>query len=273
MPRAGLLRLTAAVVAALASALTVTTGPSQAVVRVPADTSSGSSVIPTSPTNAAKIFQWGLSDWEDEFIDPLSASWKVSDYAKVRNQNGMLTLEGTSDGQPVVARVGEHARRYGRWEARVRSNYDERGGTPYKVVWELVPLGRGRCGDGITLATYTVGDSAADMSIRGLDGTAFTDQVPVDLENYVWHTYAVEVTPDHISWFADTKVLMTERRPEALAGTRFRIRFRLEPVEGAKMAFTRMQMDWVRYYTLQRPGAFPVDAPEAPQAVDYSPSC
>jgi hypothetical protein len=248
--------------AALASTLTLSAGVSQAV--APGRDASGvDSIVPTSPTNAAKIFQWGLSAWEDEFLDPLSESWAVSDPALVRNQNGMLTLEGTATSGRVTATVATHARRYGRWEARVRSNVEDKGGTPYRVVWELIPGNGDACGDGITLATYTVGDTAADMDIRGRAGAAFTDEVDVDLEQYAWHTYAVEVTRDHISWFADTKVLMTERRPEALSGTRFRMRFRLEPVEGARMDFTRMQMDWARYYTLDRPGALPIDAPAA----------
>ncbi len=273
MPSARLLRFAGAAVAGLASTLALTVGSSAAVLPTTDAAGALDSVVPTSPTNAAKIFQWGLSDWEDEFLEPLSDSWRVSDASRVRNQNGMLTLEGTSSGRRVVAKVRVHARRYGRWEARVRSNVDDRGGTPYRVVWELVPGGRARCGDGITLATYSVGDPAATMDIRGQAGLAFTDQIPADLADYAWHTYAVEVTRDHISWFADTKVLMTERRPEALAGTRFRIRFRLEPVPGAQMDFTRMQMDWVRYYTLARPGALPIDAPEAEESVEFGTSC
>ena len=221
------------------------------------------SVVPTSPTNAGKIFQWGLSDWEDEFIDPLSSeSWTVSHDDRVRNQNGMLTLEGTPTTGRVTATVSTHARRYGRWEARVRSNVEHDGGTPYRVVWELIPARR-TCGDGITLATYTVGDDAADMDIRGRSGAAFTESIETDLDDYAWHTYAVEVTPDHISWFVDTKVMMTERRPEALAGNPFRMQFRLEPVHGKRMDSTRMQMDWVRYYTMDRPNALPIEAPRA----------
>jgi hypothetical protein len=250
--------------AAITSIVTLTAGSSVAAVPGPFADPTSDSVVPTSPTNAAKIFQWGLSAWEDEFILPLSDSWAVSDESLVRNQNGMLTLEGTESSGEVTATVDTHARRYGRWEARVRSNVEDDGGTPYRVVWELIH-GRhgGECGDGITLATYSVGDDAADMDIRGLSGKAFTDEVDVDLEQYAWHTYAVEVTRDHISWFADTKVLMTERRPEALSGRRLRMRFRLEPVAGARMDFTRMQMDWARYYTLDRPGALPIDAPDA----------
>ena len=253
------------------SSLALVTGSGAAAAQA-GPASSPDSVVPTSPTNAAKVFQWGLSSWEDEFLLPLSDSWAVSNEALVRNQNGMLTLEGTADSGAVTATVATHARRYGRWEARVRSDVRDTGGAPYRVVWELIPGNGDACGDGITLATYTVGDPAADMDIRSPAGTAFTDAIALDLGQYAWHTYAIEVTRDHISWFADTKVLMTERRPEALSGTRYRMRFRLEPVEGARMDFTRMQMDWARYYTLDRPGALPIDAPPATED-DFKPTC
>jgi hypothetical protein len=50
------------------------------------------------------------------------------------------------------------------------------------------------------------------------------------------------------------------------------MRFRLEPVAGARMDFTRMQMDWARYYTLDRPGALPIDAPPAVED-DFTTTC
>ena len=257
--------------AALASTLALTTGTGAA-----AATMSGRAgtdyLEPTTPTNAAKVFQWGWSAWEDEFVQtPLSEQWAVSDPSLIRNQNGMLTLEGTATSGEVSATVATHARRYGRWEARVRSDVRDGGGTPYRVVWELVPGPGDRCGDGITLASYAVGDPVAQMDIRTRSGVAFHDTAALDLGDYAWHTYAVEVTRDHISWFVDTEVVMTERRPEALSGRRLRMRFRLAPEYGARMDFTRMQMDWARYYTMARPGALPIEAPAAEPAEFTSP--
>ncbi len=272
MPRARLLHAAGAALAGLASTVVLTAGPSTAAMTVSGAEPGTDSEVPTSPTNAAKVFQWGLAAWKDEFIDPLSTEWAVSDPSLVRNQNGMLTLEGTATSGTVSATVATHARRYGRWEARVRSDVRDSGGTPYRVVWELVP-GRGdRCGDGITLASYSVGDPVAAMDIRTRPGARFTDDASLDLEQYAWHTYAIEVTRDHISWFIDTEVVMTERRPEALSGRWFRMRFRLVPEDGARMDFTRMQMDWARYYTMARPGALPIEAPDA-SPVEFTSSC
>jgi hypothetical protein len=254
------------VLAALTMAVTAVGGAAAAAPGSGPTTPRVDSSVPTSPTNAAKIFQWGSSAYEDEFLLPLSESWAVSDPDHVRNQNGMLTLEGTSNGQPVTATVIDHARRYGRWEARVRSDVRSAGGVPYRVVWELVPRPAEQCDQGITLATYSVDDHLATMDVR-TPSARFTDSAPLDLGSYAWHTYAVEVTRDHVSWFIDTKVVMTERRPEVLSGVRYGMQFRLEPVAGARMDFTRMQMDWARYYTMRRPGVLPVDAPSADETV------
>ena len=268
-------------VAGLVSTVALTTAASTAAVRTSStagdsllsvDTLLSDDVAPTSPTNAAKVFQWGLAAWKDEFIEPLSASWAVSDPARVRNQNGMLTLEGTATSGPVTATVVDHARRYGRWEARVRSDVRHAGGVPYRVVWELVPASGDRCGDGITVATYSVDDAVASMDVRTLGGAAFTDEAALDLGQYAWHTYAIEVTRDHVSWFIDTEVVMTERRPEVLTGTRYRMQFRLVPVVGESVDFTRIQMDWARYYTMERAGLLPLDAPSA-ELGTFTPPC
>ena len=68
-----------------------------------------------------------------------------------------------------------------------------------------------------------------------------------------------------MSWFVDTHVVMTERRPAALTGATYAARFRLVGTPGAQMNPGRMQMDWVRYYSLARPNARSIEAPQAPE--------
>jgi hypothetical protein len=72
----------------------------------------------------------------------------------------------------------------------------------------------------------------------------------------------------------DKKVLMTERRPEALSHVRYKVRFRMEgnPQVNHVMNESWMQMDWVRYYNLDRPNAKPITAPEAQKTV-YNGGC
>ena len=54
------------------------------------------------------------------------------------------------------------------------------------------------------------------------------------LGNNQFHTYAIEVTRSHISWFVDTKVIRTEKRSQARTGAAYNMRFRLQATRGAK---------------------------------------
>ena len=219
-------------------------------------------VADARPTNAAKVFRWGLSAWEDEFIKPLSKQWRTSHEKRVRNQVGMLTLDASRRSGSVWATVPGHGRKLGRWEARVRSEQNGGGGRKYRVLWELIPAGKYACGSkNLEVSSYKVGDGRAKMQIRTPKGVKFSAGKRRNLADNVWHTYAVEVTRKRISWFVDTKVVRTERRDAALTGTTYQVRFRLAAVKGQRMNPTRMQMDWVRYYTLERPNAKSVKAP------------
>jgi len=226
------------------------------------------------PTNAAKIFRWGDSLWHDGFIGPINNKlWSVNHPSLVANRYGMLTLMGTADSGTVSARVTDHGARFGRWEARVRTSHAGTGGTPYRVVWELVPTHRYHCGARtIGLADYTFGAGRAHMYLRNLPNRQYTYSKRLDLSPGPFHTYAVEVTRHHISWFVDTHVLMTERREAARTGASYNVRFRLVGAEGATMRPVWMQMDWVRYYTLERKNARSIDAPQA-HAGTYADAC
>lgn len=262
MSRTSLLRLAslAAGVAALSAGLVaprpgLDAGPdSQAAARL---------VSTTYPTNAAKIFRWGNAQWYDDFISPVKPMWSVNRPSLVRDQHGMLTINATATSGTVSATLTGHGRRYGRWEARVRAEQYRADHTPYHVVWELIPTTGYHCGArSIVLADYALGRSRANMYLRNLPHAQFTASKSLDLRPGPFHTYAVEVTDTHISWFVDTHVLRTERRAAARTGATYTVRFRLVGTPGASMNPGRMQMDWVRYYTLARPNARSISAPQ-----------
>jgi hypothetical protein len=56
---------------------------------------------------------------------------------------------------------------------------------------------------------------------------------------------------------------MTETRSAARTGASYVVRFRMVAPPGARMNKGRMQMDWVRYYTLERKNAQSIAAPQA----------
>jgi hypothetical protein len=224
------------------------------------------------PTNAGKIFRWGNAQWADDFVGPVKRSWHQNRPRLIRNQHGMLTINGTAHSGTVAATLRGHGRTVGRWEARVRAEQYSGAHTAYKVVWELVPIGAYHCGArSIQLADYRLGRHRAHVGVH--NGRAyFAAAKRLDLSAGPFHTYAVEVTRRHVAWFVDTHVIRTERRPAALSGATFKVRFRLVATPGARMNPGRMQMDWVRYYTLDRPNARSIDAP-AMRRLTYHRAC
>ena len=226
---------------------------------------------PANPTNAAAVFKWGNYAWGDEFHSPSPrAGWEINKPDKVANQNGMLTLESARRGT-VKALASDQAAKYGRWEARVRARRYSFHRTPYRAIWELVPVRKYKCGTkSIVLSDYVPGDATATGAVRTRPVNEFAFGIDLDLGKDVFHTYAVEVTKDHISWFVDTEVIRTERRPEALSGVKLQPRFRLQAVKGEKMDHGRMQMDWARYYTLARPNQKSIEAPQMDLGINES---
>ena len=224
------------------------------------------------PTNAGKIYRWGNAQWADDFVGPVKPMWSINKRRLVRNQHGMLTINATRGSGTVAATVTGRGRQYGRWEARVRAEQYSRGATPYKVVWELIPTGAYHCGaKSIVLAQYPLGGHRAHVYLRN-GSKQFTAAKRRDLSAGPFHTYAVEVTRGHIAWFVDTHVIRTERRPAATTGLHYKVRFRMLATKGHRMNPGRMQMDWVRYYTMQRKNARSIDAPQM-TATTYRKAC
>lgn len=267
MPDVGFLRFFAVglTAAALSGALL---GPA-----APATSDDPAPWVPPRPTNAGKIFRWGHAETHDEFHGPTSSQWQLSNPVQIRNQHGMLTLNGTESSGTLTATFTGAGRQYGRWEARIRAKQYTTRYTPYTVVWELVPQGPEQCGArNIVVSEYTIGQNVASLHLRNVPDVDFTDSAVLRLDNQEFHTYAVEVTPDHISWFIDTLVVMTERRDAARSAMTFDMRFRLVAPPGARMNSGRMQMDWARYYTLKRRNAQSIEAPQATRTT-YDAAC
>ncbi len=225
------------------------------------------------PTNAAKVFRWGNASVKDEFKAPLARRWKVNKPRLVRNQHGMLTLDSTRKSGTVTATLTGSPRRYGRWEARVRSRQYGGAGTPFRAVWELTPSRSRHCGArGVVLSDYRLNAHRSRMHARNLPDHDFTASKRLALSDNQFHTYAIEITRDHISWFVDTHVIRTERRPAARTGAAYNMRFRLQARPGATMRQGRMQMDWARYYSLERKSAKSINAPRLSRT-HYSGAC
>lgn len=256
-----------------------------AVGTAPAGTTTPRPVDATTVMNAAKIHHWGLSQWHYGFTETrLGSDWKVASSTgtdgtglfrpgQVNLQHGMLTINGTAGAVSGSAELLGHARVAGRWETRLRSNQYSTAGHRYRVVAALVPsAGRpGHCGaQDIDFAKFTIGSSRANVDIHNLPDVL--DHYGKNLDPTQWHDYAVEVTSTHISWFVDGQVVTTDRRPDALSGVPLSVGFRLEATGGSGMNPGRMQMDWIRYYTMARGVTTGLPAPQ-PYRSRYADAC
>jgi hypothetical protein len=218
------------------------------------------------PTNAAAVFKWGTIAWRQEFeIGTLDPTWVTNGQGTIGQQNGMLTIQAGADSGTVEVWPLDTAAAAtnGRWEARIRAYERSSTGEQYRFTWELVPVsGDDSCGaDRIVLGSYVPGATRVRGFVNTMPDHSFTYSRARDLRSRAWHTYAVEVAPDHISWFVDTKVMRTETRPAALAGVSYRPELVMEAVPGSTMRPSWFQADWVRYYSLKRPNARSIEAP------------
>lgn len=238
----------------VAVALTLPAGPSW----------SRETAIP-GPVHAGNTFGWYPTAWRDEFVGPLKSVWDKRGSGTVKTKNGMLTLRAR--GRSVSATLDMAGHETGRWETRWKSKQYAAGKAPYTVRTELVPAGDRPqyCGArNIALESYTHGHGKAKFYIHNLPNLAFTAAKGPTYAGFGgdhWHTFAVEVTPTHISWFVDAKVISTERRPEAYSGVPLTVRYSLVAKPGVAMNRVSMQMDWLRYWTLAKPNDKSIDAP------------
>lgn len=217
------------------------------------------------PIHAGNTFGWyrGNTLTRYEFRGHTDAWWKVRGRGVVQNQHGMLTLNTTKRGS-VSATLDRAGHRYGRWEIRLRAKRYSTSGANYRVLTELVPAGRRKqhCGGrNIALESFKLGSNRAKHYIHTLPENTFRAFRGMNLANDRWHTFAVEVAPKHISWFVDSRVVSTERRPAALSGVPLTVRFTMKAVPGRTMNQSRMQMDWLRHWGYQHPTRKSIKAP------------
>lgn len=215
-------------------------------------------------------YQFGVTRYE--FIGPRAGYWKVKGPGAVRNQHGMLTLNTTAKGS-VSATLGRKGHAYGRWEIRLRARRYGTAHENFRVMTELVPaIGRPQnCGGrDIALENFQLGSNRVKHYIHTLPNNTFSKHMGRNLGNDRWHTFAVEVTPRRISWFVDAHIISSETRKEALAPVPRTVRFTMKAEYVAKgkragepkrMNPSRMQMDWLRYWSLRAPNERSTKAP------------
>lgn len=233
--------------------------------------------------SAATAFGWGapdaaLSDEFDGGSAPSPAFWES--YASAGHDgnglrrpsqntvdDGHLQIAGLADGTSGGMMSHRVYPAFGRWEVRMR--VDEQGvGSAYHPVVALIPAGvpyAGGAGD-LDFAESDAGSGRAYVFVHYPPNKQDYASVPVDLAD--WHTYAIEVAPDHVSWFVDGAVAMTDTNPAAITGVDWTTNIQLDAYHPSGLAPSNLQVDYLRFYPLPSSGVPTVPGP-APSAGAY----
>ncbi|MFC5061608.1 glycoside hydrolase family 16 protein [Actinomycetospora atypica] len=185
---------------------------------------------------------------------------------------GLLTQTGTAATVTAGMLLEGRDARNGRWEVRARADQDPSSrGRPYHVVVALIPVG----------VPYNSGERDVDFLEGDIgQGSAFfflhhppnkQDYAQIPLDIATWHTFAVEITRGHVTWFVDGRPVVTDQRPEAIPSVPLALNIQLDANSDRGMRPGRLQIDWARYYALPSTEV-PVPSAPAPVTGDYDPS-
>ncbi|MCI4674461.1 family 16 glycosylhydrolase [Candidatus Mycolicibacterium alkanivorans] len=240
-------------------------------------------VPPTNAQSAAAAYGWGAPDarLSDEFNGsgtPSATAWNLyrsPGHAgnglrrpeQITVQDGYLQIAGTPNATSGGMMGSAVNPAYGRWEARMR--VDKQGpGNPYHAVVALIPYGvpyNGGAGD-VDFAEADVDEGRVYVFIHHPTNKQTYASTTLDLA--AWHTYAIEVAPDHISWFVDGKITMTTTNRAAITGRQWTTNVQLDAFYPSGLAPSNMQVDYFRYYPLPTSGA-PIVPGAAPNIGNY----
>jgi hypothetical protein len=228
-------------------------------------------------TTASGTFKWGVSlfDFAWVFGESLTAkphrgsilkgSWtEYSDGGgRVISHNGGLYFAskrdnkaGPGDYGTTMATLQGNARKYGRWEVRVRPRSEETGGKDYLVRAELVPENASDydCGaHNITLGELTAHGNSILFGVNAGDRRWTHRRTVAGTHNVVSYNFAAEVTKRYITWFVNGKPVATVKSRKAVSDLPMTLRISMVGDGQREMNHTDILSDWQRGFSL-KPG-------------------
>ncbi|WP_232675986.1 glycoside hydrolase family 16 protein [Nocardioides sp. R-C-SC26] len=228
------------------------------------------------PIHAGNTFGWWPLKWvwDWEYGEAL-APWREYSSGTGRAAVGwaMLTVDSGPTGRgwdnvgTTRATLGGSGEKYGRWEIRMRvPNWPS--GPNYRVKAELIPAStaNGACSNQtITMADFEGYENTVDLGVTNGTGSWAHTVGGVVKNRDNWHTYAVEVTKNRVTWFVDAKVSASIKNTAAVSGQPLTMRLSLiAPDETTQMRHTRIGVDWARFWTLDKKGTAEKQIKKAP---------
>ena len=224
-----------------------------------------------APTTAASRNKWGRALWDFawEFGESLTSrpyrgtvrqGWwlDASDGSgRASKHNGGLMLDsqmnsfGPGDHGTTSATLHDNARKYGRWETKIRLKSPETNARDYRVKVELVPERQpdSKC-DVITVADLAAHGSSVNVGVKTRGGRQWTYRRPLGSLLGPSATFAVEVSKGHISWFVNGRVTATVRSTAAVSDVPMTMRLSLVGDGQREMNRTKAIFDWQRGHSL-----------------------
>ncbi|CAN3129388.1 glycoside hydrolase family 16 protein [Mycobacterium sp. smrl_JER01] len=212
------------------------------------------------PTTAADTLRWGAPIREDDFQNPSSLSeWTVYDGlghagngrrtpGAVSVADGMLTI--AADGAGNSGGMGWlPGRMHGRWEVCVKSSTAPAAYHSLALLWpdaEDWPAG----GEVDFMEIVDPTRQVVEFWLHwGAGGAKETTSTPVDATQ--WHSYAVEWTASHLTYFVDGVAKWTITDPSRLPPRPMHLCLQLDYFGGDPGAGAHQWVDWVREYQLE----------------------
>lgn len=226
---------------------------------------------------ASKRYTWGAPQWDfaweggesltdkpyrgrkraGAWIDRSNGSGRVAHYnGGMALASNVSEFPGTGDNGTVSATLTGNALTYGRWEFRRRLDVFESSGHGYRAKIQLVPASAadGLCGaNTVTVADVGFNSKRATLGVRSSNGTrAWTGSRRIARLGDRAHTFGIEITRRHITWFLDGRSMATVRSSAAIPGVPLTPRLSLIGNQQEEMQRTRVIYDWQRGWTLNK---------------------
>lgn len=180
---------------------------------------------------------------------------------RVSRQNGGLYLDsqrnnagGPGDFGTTRATLVGASQAYGRWETRLRLKSAEATAQDFTVLVELVPERPEdyACGRrNIVLAQVAAHSSTLSFGARN-DTRQWTGSRTVPSLVHTSPAVAVEVAPDHVTWFWDGRAIGTAKGRDVASGVPMTLRFSLVGDQVTEHNQTGVVSDWQRGFALDR---------------------
>lgn len=210
------------------------------------------------------------------WLESSSGSGRVVTFNGALAFQSKLINKGPGDRGTTSAALTGDAQKYGRWEFRIWQNVREQDGRDFRMRVELVPegTGPGSCSpEAIRVADMQLGEKSYSVGVRSAKAKAEWHYTNPSTPAYSGlHNFAVEVAPDHITWFFDGKAFATVKSKGALSGRTLTPRVSMVGLEDAtEHNGSQFSVDWVRSWTLETGRQAENGRPLTKQA--FSPTC